>query len=490
MMRWSAPGIACFVCASIAWTCASPAGDWNQWRGPARTGAADALSEVLTQLPADGLLPVWMTQDRLQGGWSSPIVADNKVVLYSHARKKREDVELEPPQYPQLTPEQQQAMDPDEFKAYEEKRFDENFQRAKKQFTFFDNVHCFAADSGTLLWQREWPGTAVRWGQSSTPAAVEGTVYVVGSDRQLHALQLSDGTPTWTTPLGISQELELPIASSVSIIDGMAILLAERLIGIDLATHDLAWQKDSRQFGGVYSSATAWDSPAGPLAIINVETRGGETVAIRPRTGDEVWRLQTGASKSTPVVFEDRLVTYAGSRKGGLRCYRLGAEMPELLWEYHRASDPGSSPLVHAGKVFITGDKLLACVSMDDGRQLWTTELDLAQTRYSSPVAVGDSVFYLFDGLWAFSARAEDYLPTVEAKFGQQGRLAPGQFYRQKLGMDELEKSAAGQVQAQQLWQEHVGRFGPLDCTSPAIVDGRIYIRLKSGLACYDLNSR
>jgi len=55
------------------------------------------------------------------------------------------------------------------------------------------------------------------------------------------------------------------------------------------------------------------------------------------------------------------------------------------------------------------------------------------------------------------------------------------------LNMDELERTAEGQQQALKVWQENIGRHGPLDCASPAIADGMLYVRLKSKLACYDL---
>jgi hypothetical protein len=53
--------------------------------------------------------------------------------------------------------------------------------------------------------------------------------------------------------------------------------------------------------------------------------------------------------------------------------------------------------------------------------------------------------------------------------------------------MDELERTGEGQQQALKVWQENIGRHGPLDCASPAFADGKLFVRLKSKLACYDL---
>jgi len=58
------------------------------------------------------------------------------------------------------------------------------------------------------------------------------------------------------------------------------------------------------------------------------------------------------------------------------------------------------------------------------------------------------------------------------------------------LGIAELEKTAEGQKQAERLWRSQFGKSGPLPCTTPAIVDGRVYFRLKDRVACYDFRKQ
>lgn len=479
--------ICLFGAVSIAISGMARAGDWNQWRGPQRNGYFTGSPALIQEFPAEGLLPVWITEDSLRGGWASPIVADGKVYLYNYTRERKPGVDLPPPKFPRLTEEQLAAMSEEEEREYEQARREENRQRQLTAFTFHDNITCLDAETGNVIWKQSWDGERVQWGQSSTPAVVDGIVYVVGSDRALHALRTEDGTERWRRPLQVSGELNEPIPSSVALVDGVAIVLATRLVGIDIETGEFLWEQDPKQLGGLYSSPAVWDGAGQAMAIINV--KGGQTVAVDPRTGTELWRVQTFAERSTPVITGDRMITYAGSRRGGLRSYRLSAGGAELEWEYRRASDPGASPVVVGDHVFVTGDKLLACVHVDSGRGAWTEYLDLSQSRYASPIAADRHVFYAFDGLWIFTATESGYQPILEAKFGEGGLMAPTAHFRQTLGIDELERTPDGQQKAQEVWRREVQNKGPIDCTTPAFADGRLYIRLKSGLACYDLRA-
>jgi outer membrane protein assembly factor BamB len=473
--------------AWMVWSSVAGAGDWNQWRGPERNGFFTGSPPLIEEFPAEGLMPVWITEEPFRGGWASPIVAGGKVYLYNYSREPKPGVELPPPKYPPLTEEQLAAMSDEEEREYEQARREENRLRQTRAFTFYDNITCLDAETGQQIWKQTWEGERVQWGQSSTPAVVDGVVYVVGSDRALHALRIEDGTEQWRRPLQVSDELNEPIPSSVAVVDGVAIVLATRLVGIDIETGEFLWEQDAKQFGGLYSSPAVWDGVGQPMAIINV--KGGHTVAVDPRTGTEMWRVQTFAERSTPVITGDRMITYAGSRRGGLRSYRLSAGGAELEWEYRRASDPGASPVVVGDHIFVTGDKLLACVHVDSGRGAWTEYLDLSQSRYASPIAADRHVFYAFDGLWIFTATESGYQPILEAKFGEGGLMAPTAYFRKKLGIDELERSPDGQQKAQQVWRREVQNKGPIDCTTPAFADGRLYIRLKTGLACYDLRT-
>ena len=44
-----------------------------------------------------------------------------------------------------------------------------------------------------------------------------------------------------------------------------------------------------------------------------------------------------------------------------------------------------------------------------------------------------------------------------------------------------------GQEISEKLWQQKAIKSGPLACSTPAVSDGRIVLRLRNAVACYDL---
>jgi hypothetical protein len=264
------------------------------------------------------------------------------------------------------------------------------------------------------------------------------------------------------------------------------VVLPDRLFGLDARSGAVRWEA-ADDLTGQHASPAVWKSGGREWIVINV--RGGKTVCIDPQTGKEKWRLDSQANSSTPVVAGERLLTYGGSRKAGLRCYDLTQDPPELLWNYQRVADSGSSPVAIGGLVFVQGDRRMACVDLETGKAAWSTMLDLEQPRYTSLAAADGRVFYAFEGILCFAA-AEEYQEHYNAKIDNAGLLATESHFREMLKMDELERTAEGQKEAQQLWRNNFRQHNPLACASPALADGRLCVRTRTGLACYDLRAQ
>ncbi|QDT14866.1 PQQ-binding-like beta-propeller repeat protein [Alienimonas californiensis] len=466
--------------------------EWSQWRGPGRAGAiplpADAPA-LRTDAPADGLKPAWIAKiEGASGGWASPVVADGRVFLAVAGRVKREGVELPPPKYPPLPEGEDDDLPAGELDEYERNRRAESLERRKLEYTGREVVHCFDAATGETLWTNERDAAVTRFPQSSTPAVAGDKLVCLGGDRVLRALDVKTGEKVWETTLPGEVDGE-QISSSPAILEdgdggGTIVLLADGLYGVDLADGALLWE--NAELGGRDSSPALWDG----LAIVNVD--GGATVAVNLADGEEAWRLEeTGASRSSPVVTttaadEPRLLTFGGSRKGGLRCFALnGAEEPELLWAYQQLSDPGASPVVAGDLVLAPGDRRLDCVSLEDGSGLWTARLDLAKPRYTSPAAVvtgdGGVGLYTFGRLLAFDLTAEEFRPRYDLSVGPEGLAKTEDQWREELNV------SPGDPEGVAKYDRVITRAGLLDCASPAVAEGRVYLRLRNHLVCYDL---
>ena len=273
--------------------------------------------------------------------------------------------------------------------------------------------------------------------------------------------------------------------SSFAITDGVAVLLAGHLYGLDISNGEVLWQGDPDKTRGTHTSPVLWSSGDRTYIIANVA--GQKTIAVDPCTGAELWRVVTEADHATPIVVGNRLVTYGNSRKKGLRCFAISEAGAEHLWTYQGLADKGSSPVALDGYVFAQGEKRLACVDLETGKAAWTTLLDYQRPQYTSLIAADGKVIYALEGFLSFRATAEAFQPLINARMDRSGLIASEATFRKTLGLDELEKQPGGLEASEKRYQQEIGRHGPLACATPAIADGRIYIRLKNGIACYDL---
>ncbi|HEX4149059.1 MAG TPA: PQQ-binding-like beta-propeller repeat protein, partial [Pirellulales bacterium] len=210
-------------------------------------------------------------------------------------------------------------------------------------------------------------------------------------------------------------------------------------------------------------------------------------ICAEPKTGAEIWRVESEANLSTPVVVGHRMLTLGNNRRGGLRCFALSLEGAELAWKYQRLADKGSSPVVVGDYVYAQGERRLACVELSSGREAWSATLDLELPQYTSLVAADDKVIYALDGMIMFSADPAGYRPLIEAKIDKRGLMAPEALFRTRLKLGEIEHEPGGQEKALKIYQREIGTQGPLPCSSPALAAGRLYLRLRDRLACYEL---
>ena len=106
-----------------------------------------------------------------------------------------------------------------------------------------------------------------------------------------------------------------------------------------------------------------------------------------------------------------------------------------------------------------------------------------------SPLMIHQShlITLLFGTILAFSASEDRFQQFMNAKIDKDGLLADEATFRKQMNLDELERTAEGQKESEKLWRKRFSGGGVLTCASPAIADGKLYIRLKNGLACYNL---
>jgi outer membrane protein assembly factor BamB len=313
-----------------------------------------------------------------------------------------------------------------------------------------DIVVCLNADTGKTLWKKEFPGTAANKGTyyyaaSCTPAVADGKCYVAGSGG-FYCLSTENGDVVW--------QRKLEYSNSAPLVDnGVVYILAKKLTALDAAKGDVIWQQP--KIVQQNSSVTMWIS--GGVKYL-LAFSGTYVYCAEAKTGVVMWKAYTGkgASDCSPVVSGDILVARFYS---GLCAFKITPKKAERIWaQKERCGDRGSTPAIYDGHVYITGSmygvRSACCIDLKTGEMKWKQSFPKLET--CSPIIADGKVF-----AYVKNKKNKKKLATIMYK------ADPEKF--QQLGM--IDTSA-----------------GP--CSSPTIANGRLYLRLKDHVACYDVKAK
>jgi outer membrane protein assembly factor BamB len=181
-------------------------------------------------------------------------------------------------------------------------------------------VHAIDLGTGKARWRYETAGAALesrkfgydRTTVQSSPAVVDGVVYVGARDGWLYALEAASGTERWRLDHEISWVNTSPAVSDGLVFAGSS---DRRFVhAVDAATGKQAWRTEA--------AALVWSSPVVDAERVYVGDGAGNIYALEKGTGKEAWRYRGGAAVfSSPTLHEGRL--YYGSDDGGV--YALNA---------------------------------------------------------------------------------------------------------------------------------------------------------------------
>ncbi len=396
------------------------AGDWPQWLGPDRNGHAPPSTAAPEALPPS-LQPVWRL--RIGGGFSSPIVAGDKVVYLDEQNGK-------------------------------------------------EVAHLVAAASGKEIWQMPYADAYQdEWGTGprSTPVLDGDLLYVQACNGEFRCLRVADGTTVWGT--SFEKDFGVKFLGSKAnsgtaarrgnngsgLIDHEHIILpvgntdGASLVCFNKRTGDILWKSQNDE--AAYSSPII-ATLAGVEQI--VAFTADALLAVRPDTGELLWRvpLRTAAKRhaATPIVYGGDCVV-VNSHTFGTICIKITREgtgfKASTAWQNRNLKTNLATPVLVDGYLYNQGAQSdYVCVDADTGKLQWSQPgFGQGQKDFAASIAVGNKLLVLAESGQLF------LLEATPQKYTQLGQL-----------------QVCGHT-----W------------SSPAFANGRIYVRDPRTLTCIQL---
>jgi uncharacterized repeat protein (TIGR01451 family) len=239
------------------------------------------------------------------------------------------------------------------------------------------NVYARNGSTGATLWSFA-TGNFVH----SSPAVASGVVYVGSGDGNLYALNAATGALLWSFDTGSASVGG--IDSSPAVVNGVVYIGAEdaNVYALNAATGAKLWSYTTGGFLGISSS------PAVVNGVVYIGAYGDNVYALNASTGAKLWSSPTGLIASPAVA---NGMVYIDS--GGGSMYALNANTGATLWSYDTGGGGVSSPAVANGVVYVGAeDRNVYALNASTGAKLWSyTTGDVVD---SSP-AVANGVVYV-----------------------------------------------------------------------------------------------
>lgn len=377
---------------------------------------------------------------------------------------------------------------------------------------------------------KEWPedGPRLLWRAKKIGNAYSGVViagdriYTMGDlDRKQQVICLDakkEGKLIWATPVGKPYGGEGPRCTPV--VDGKLVFALGTdgdVICLEAAGGKEKWRKNmAKDFGGGMMSGWSWsESPLvdGDKVIF---TPGGDKaalVAVKKDSGEEVWRSEVkgagGAGYSSPVIAEVKgvkmYVNWLGKALVG-----VSAKDGKLLWKYtktHNGTANIPTPLVKGDLVFCStgygaGAALLKLVPDGDGgveaKEEYFLRADDLQNHHGGMILLGNHVYcgHAHNAGFPRCVELKSGKVTWDRKVRGPGSGSAAVIYADGHLYFRYDNNVVALIEAKPDAYKLKSSFklpedtGTPGWQHPAIADGKLYIRGKDSLLCYDIRAK
>jgi outer membrane protein assembly factor BamB len=458
-----------------------PAADWPQFRGPGSRGIAAGAEALPADIGPESHI-VWKTP--LPSGHSSPVIVGGRIFLTA-------------------------VRDADE---------------GEKEHL---ETICLDRQTGQIVWRKAAPHTTLEkihgigsYAQPSPTADAERVVTMFGSSGLY--CYAHDGRELWHVPMGPFND-EFGAASSPVIEAGRVLVCQDHDTGSFLAAYDAStgqplWRTDRGEFSRGYCTPVVWTVDGRRQVVVAGTLR---VCGYDFDSGREVWTVR-GLSRvncMTPVVGGDNRLIVAGWSAGGEPGDRISLEPWADFTAQYDADKSGTLQEKEVGSSVALKTRFTQCDRDKDGN-VTRSEYDEFQMLFDKSQnavlavlagAVGDAtashiawkydktVPFCASPLWhdgvVYTVKDGGIFTSLDAATGRErktGRLTGGgNYYASPVAGDSKlyllsQRGTLTVVAAAPQWRViHSAEFGEECYATPALVDGRIYLRTSGHLYCF-----
>jgi outer membrane protein assembly factor BamB len=475
-MRKAAIAIVLLSIGSAPLIATARAGDWPQFRGPNAAGQAVASGKLPTEIGPTSHV-AWKVS--LPPGHASPVVFGPRIYLNAVQDEKLLVMALDRENGKMVW----QTLVPHD-RLEEIHRIGSHAQctpaaDGERVVSFFGSAGLFCHDTeGRLLWQRPMGPFKNTFGAGSSPLIVGDYVILCqdhDTDSFLTAIDKHTGETVWKTDRSeFPRNYSTPIIWTVDGKQQIVVAATLRVVGYDLATGQELW---TARGIARFVSATPVIGPDNTLYVAGWAAGGDE-----------------GGIKFEVPPFDDVVAKYDKNMNGQFEEEELpdGGPIRMRFVQVDRDKDASLTreEYEYFRNLFQVGRNVIIAVKPGGAGDITKTHVLWTYTKHvpfcASPVVVGDRLFSVKDG---------GIVSCLEARTGKphkQGRLeAIGDYYSSPVaGDDKLfllnEEGKLTVISTDGDWQIlHSADFGENTYATPAIVDGKIYLRTVGHLYCF-----
>jgi hypothetical protein len=364
-----------------------------------------------------------------------------------------------------------------------------------RSVTYHDTAICLDAKTGKTIWEKDIAvdddalkklkgqsiyttrGSMNSFGVCSTPTIANGKCYVSGANG-LYCFSVKDGTLLWQ---GKSNVNGLPTHASPLVAGGVAYHQGS---AFDAETGKALWSL-AKDGWGVFSEGPSpflWIS-GGRNYLIEANDKTWGCVDLE--TGKVLWTLERVPPTICcfPILSGDDFIApiFEGNGCGRIQKYKLSPTGAKLLWTTY-----GGKGNVVGGNFAQWQNNLYCFIGPDYYTSPWVECLDLETGKSKWKGAV-------------YTDCGASIAPPVIADGKMFNTFSRGNDHavRESRTVEDKKSGVYGYaVEMVKVSPEggyvRLGKFSPGVCnfSSPAVADGRLYVRLETCVACYDLRAK